>query len=497
VIRDSLLLHPHMNMNLDFFPDDGATRLHQAASNGRAAAVKLLIERGANVLVRSNDGVTPLHDAARFEAEWDGEDGEERQAERVAVARMLLDKGADILATTNRGLTPLHFAAYCGDMVLVQILLERGAVVSARDSAGRSPLHMAAFKGRHQVARLLLDKGGDVLDKCFDGEACGHTLLHAAANADHANIQLFTMLVERGSDVTAQAEDGQTPLHIVAAAEAFEHENGAVDGLMARLEALAILLIQHGADMSVKDARGNTPLHLSLQQQGGDDAAAQKVTLVLIARGADLSDGDALLRLAVWFGADVDNVPAGERLVRLLLDKGARFPAKAGDQETALHWSADVGSEANVRLLVQHGWDVSGKDGRGATPLHVAAREGREDMTQVLIELGADVTAQDKDGFSPLHAAVERYGEGVVEILLDNGADFEARSNDGRTPEDVATANSCVEIVAMLQAKAAQAKAAHTAKVMAFAMGHQERLGAGSRVRWLDAGVVRMVVEYM
>jgi len=26
-------------------------------------------------------------------------------------------------------------------------------------------------------------------------------------------------------------------------------------------------------------------------------------------------------------------------------------------------------------------------------------------------------------------------------------------------------------------------------------MGHLERLGAGSRVRWLDAGVVRMVLE--
>ena len=26
-------------------------------------------------------------------------------------------------------------------------------------------------------------------------------------------------------------------------------------------------------------------------------------------------------------------------------------------------------------------------------------------------------------------------------------------------------------------------------------MGHQERLGAGSRVRWLDVGVLRMVLE--
>ena len=35
------------------------------------------------------------------------------------------------------------------------------------------------------------------------------------------------------------------------------------------------------------------------------------------------------------------------------------------------------------------------------------------------------------------------------------------------------------------------------AQCVAFAMGDHARLGAGSRVRWLDVGVVRMVLEYM
>jgi len=39
------------------------------------------------------------------------------------------------------------------------------------------------------------------------------------------------------------------------------------------------------------------------------------------------------------------------------------------------------------------------------------------------------------------------------------------------------------------------AAAVRRVKCEAFAMGHQERLGAGSRVRWLDAGVLLMVLE--
>ena len=45
----------------------------------------------------------------------------------------------------------------------------------------------------------------------------------------------------------------------------------------------------------------------------------------------------------------------------------------------------------------------------------------------------------------------------------------------------------------MLKAEAERREA--VARCEAFAMGHQERLGAGSRVRWLDAGVVQMVLE--
>jgi hypothetical protein len=76
----------------------------------------------------------------------------------------------------------------------------------------------------------------------------------------------------------------------------------------------------------------------------------------------------------------------------------------------------------------------------------------------------------------------------VVRNLLDNGAGVESKCCYGRTPEDEATARSHLPTASMLKAEALR-----RAKCAAFAMGHQERLGAWSRVRGLDAEMLRML----
>jgi hypothetical protein len=88
----------------------------------------------------------------------------------------------------------------------------------------------------------------------------------------------------------------------------------------------------------------------------------------------------------------------------------------------------------------------------------------------------------------------------MVRVLLQYGANGEAKDNGGDTPEDYATAyiinintthsQSHLQIVAMLQAEAVT-----RAKCVAFAMGHHERLGVGSRMEALDPEVVRKVLE--
>ncbi|MDE0425277.1 MAG: CotH kinase family protein [Candidatus Poribacteria bacterium] len=76
-------------MNMEF----GSTLLSTTALMGHTAAVAMLLERGAEINVRSRDGGTALHAAAFFG--------------HAETAKLLLEKGADTTIQDNQGMTPL------------------------------------------------------------------------------------------------------------------------------------------------------------------------------------------------------------------------------------------------------------------------------------------------------------------------------------------------------------------------------------------------------
>ncbi len=115
----------------------------------------LLLSNKALVDARSNDGRTPLIEAA---------------AKSAAISRLLIDHGADINARDENGLTPLHMAA-AGDIELARYLLQKGASVNPRTGAaycaiagslfaqGTTPLRVALTYGNSEIAELLKRSG--------------------------------------------------------------------------------------------------------------------------------------------------------------------------------------------------------------------------------------------------------------------------------------------------------------------------------------------------
>ncbi|HEX5111122.1 MAG TPA: ankyrin repeat domain-containing protein [Vicinamibacterales bacterium] len=135
---------------LDGMLTTGATPLLRAAKGLDAAAIKVLLEKGADLSMANSRGITPLMAAAGLgsvDADTRGfyltDDVQQRS---IASLKLLLAAGGKINEKDSRGLTPLHEAARWGWNDVVTFLVENGADLNAKDNRGNTPVDSALGK---------------------------------------------------------------------------------------------------------------------------------------------------------------------------------------------------------------------------------------------------------------------------------------------------------------------------------------------------------------
>jgi uncharacterized protein len=122
----------------------GATALLRAAKAGDAAAVRLLLDHGANPNLPNIQGITPLMAAAGLGSnEIDTRGRFKTQPEQIACIDLLVKAGADVNAHDNNGQTALHGAALFGYDDVIKDLVAHNADVNAKDKKGMTPLDSA------------------------------------------------------------------------------------------------------------------------------------------------------------------------------------------------------------------------------------------------------------------------------------------------------------------------------------------------------------------
>lgn len=306
------------------------TPLMYAAEVGSLDAMRLLIDRGADVNAQNGFGSTALM--------WSVDD--------PAKVRLLLDHGADVNLAAKSGRTALIIAGFTNPSAeVVRMLLAKGAKVQVMDTRHVTPLNAATFGDDTAAVRLLLDAGADInTPDTFIGLT---PLMNAAGNR---NLEAVKLLLAKGAKVNAVSKTeglpkiqtgtvefgGWTPLLMAAAF-------GPPESVQTLLDA--------GAHIDAQDYRGFTPLMLAV----GTDRYDRRTIDILLAHKASLSptnhDGETALDWAYKFDdPEVIHALGGTPKDPAQL---ARFAADPADARTAVSRSVHLLESTDTRFYRQ------------------------------------------------------------------------------------------------------------------------------------------------
>ncbi|KAK2741412.1 hypothetical protein FQN55_008328 [Onygenales sp. PD_40] len=158
------------------------------------------------------------------------------------------------------------------------------------------------------------------------------------------------------------------------------------------------------------------------------------VISLMIDRGVDVNQAVNHRTVTEW-GWTVLSVAVhhhDERLVRLLISKGANVHTRYLLEQTVLHMAAEAEEENIVRALLQQNVDVQATRTDGVTALHVGIRN--EAVLRLLLEAGADTEARTDNLSTSLHLAAIWGSTGPVRALIEHGARIDAKGENQSTP---------------------------------------------------------------
>jgi len=344
--------------------------LLNAAEEGDLQKVNDLLDKGAHVNVRGENGTTPLMWAA-----WNG---------NIEMAMLLVKRGADVNARTELGAADAHgetvlmIASFQGHVEMVELLISKGVRVNDVDGKGRTARMFGAVNGHESVVRILKER--EILEAAAararltpeDRERLDIALLDSMRRGDTRHIR---SLLDAGADANVKDESGWSALMWASVRNQYT---------------VAELLIERGADVNAQDSRGKNVLDFTTEHGSKEVAellveheATAKKTVSL----EEQKELDAELLKMAWKG----DVRQGEQLI----DTGANVDTRGENGETPLVWAIVGDNKEFVKLLVAKGADVNAQDKRGRSILGYAVLHGKREIAEFLSRHGAKMTAND------------------------------------------------------------------------------------------------------
>lgn len=491
----------------------GTTPLIEACASLNEPVVRLLIDAGADVNLRSTNrnGVPPLmvalglHKPKMYETgatehsevsraysyKVNNPLGPSKKHARESIVAHLLAAGVDPNYTaefdSQRTETALMFTARSGMQDLVATFCRGGADVNRRDSmTGKTALHVAAEYGHEAIVAQLLETG------CDPDIADNSNLTPVLCATAKSHWAIVGLLLDTAKvDVNRRTPDNATILTTVCGNGSWKAES-----IMRRL------LDSNPAGVNVKGMHNRTPLMcaaaavrpVALTRAASTPGALRQAHAAL--RHAHAALRQAALRQAATIAeatkpgamivAAIEARATRPAVVKMIMEAGADVHLADEDDNTVLHIVAglDVSFESEVidmmKLLHQGGMNIDIRGRNGATALMVATEAGDMGLQRLslLLEMGANVLLKDSKGHTALAYAagaghrrlvttllractVDKHdlaiiiaaGRGhvqILQLLISAGVDVDTAAGNGTTALMSAIENGHFEVVKIL-----------------------------------------------
>ena len=164
----------------------GFTPIIHACRTGRYENVKLLLENGADPMLKPRPGqCMSIHFACMKDTE-----------NNLKIVELLLNKKPELINMNGSGKkSPLHFAVIYNCPKIVEFLVKRGAKINQTDKYSRTPLLLSCKYGYSKITKYLIECKANI-KKCDNSQ---NSPLHYACA--FGNLDCVKILLDNGADI--------------------------------------------------------------------------------------------------------------------------------------------------------------------------------------------------------------------------------------------------------------------------------------------------------
>ncbi len=154
------------NCNVNDRERAGFTPLIHACRTGRYENVKLLLENGADPMLKPRPGqCMAIHFACMKDT-----------GNNLKILKLLLEEKPELINVNGSGKkSPLHFAVLYNCLKIVEFFVKKGEKINQSDKYSRSPLLLSCKYGYSQITKYLIERGAN-FKKCDNSKNSNITL---------------------------------------------------------------------------------------------------------------------------------------------------------------------------------------------------------------------------------------------------------------------------------------------------------------------------------